>query len=50
MHGVADYLQKHGAKCRTEVRVHMAETDAHHHDTPGGGGRCRSDRGGCLWS
>ncbi|WP_038959610.1 universal stress protein [Bradyrhizobium japonicum] len=26
---VAKYLQAHGAKCRTEVRVQMAETDAH---------------------
>jgi nucleotide-binding universal stress UspA family protein len=30
VHSVAAYLQKHGAKCRTEVRVHMAESDAHH--------------------
>lgn len=27
---VAQYLQSHGAKCRTEVRVHMAEPDARH--------------------
>ena len=26
---VAEYLQIHGAKCRTDVRVHMAESDAH---------------------
>jgi nucleotide-binding universal stress UspA family protein len=26
---VARYLQAHGAKCQTSVRVHMAETDAH---------------------
>ncbi len=27
---VAQFLQRHGAKCQTEVRVHMAEADAHH--------------------
>ena len=26
---VADYLQSHGAKCRTDVRVYTAESDAH---------------------
>jgi len=26
---VAKYLQSHGAKCQTDVRVHMAESDAH---------------------
>jgi nucleotide-binding universal stress UspA family protein len=26
---VARYLQSHGAKCETDVRVHMAESDAH---------------------
>ena len=27
---VAKYLQGHGVKCQTDVRVHMAESDAHH--------------------
>jgi nucleotide-binding universal stress UspA family protein len=26
---VARHLERHGAKCRTDVRVHMAESDAH---------------------
>jgi nucleotide-binding universal stress UspA family protein len=26
---VAKYLQSHGAKCQIDVRVHMAESDAH---------------------
>jgi nucleotide-binding universal stress UspA family protein len=26
---VAKYLQAHGAKCQTNIRVHMAESDAH---------------------